>query len=160
MPRTLREITERAKGRGVQVVVHPHVHLELCRHYRCKYGHRYSRDLIGNYLKDREVCISSVRLDQAIAERWAARLHEQYSTDDDWEEAKLSTLGGTLRSEFVHEPGKMPMTTDWWVALEVAESGDDRIVVEDQGEEWAALRVAGRAMTADVAKQWLDSLPL
>jgi hypothetical protein len=157
-PGALRELTELAKRCDVEVVVHPHVHLELCRNFRCKYGSQFVPSIIDSYLKNQRISIPTVHLDQVVAERWAERLHRRYSTVDGWEEAKRSTLRGTLRSDFVHEPGKMPMTTDWWVALQVEESDNDRIVVEDTGGEWVPLRTMGRAMTAETAKQWLMSV--
>jgi len=43
------------------------------------------------------------------------------------------------------------------VALQVEESDEDRIVVEDAGGEWAPLRDIGRAMTAEAAGRWLMS---
>ena len=155
--RVLRELTDLAKACDVEVVVHPHVHLELCRNLRCKRGAEFSQSFVDSYLEGRRISIQTVHLDQIVAERWAERLHRRYPTVDGWEEAKRSTLRGNLRRDFVHEPGKMPMTTDWWVALQVEESDEDRIVVEDMGGEWAPLRDVGRAMTAEAAGHWLMS---
>jgi hypothetical protein len=63
-----------------------------------------------------------------------------------------------LKADFVHEPGKMPMTTDWWVALQVEEEPEDRIAVEDNGAEWKPL-LAERALNVTGALAWLASLP-
>jgi hypothetical protein len=52
----------------------------------------------------------------------------------------------------------MPMTTDWWVALEVEDHEGDRVAVDDKGGEWDALRKTGRALFADDAIDWLSSL--
>lgn len=51
----------------------------------------------------------------------------------------------------------MPMTTDWWVALQVEDEEEDRVAVDDEGGEWQALFAQGRAMTADKAKEWVAS---
>jgi hypothetical protein len=100
-----------------------------------------------------------MRLDQGLAERWAGKLHARFPTNEAWESAKRATLGGELRADFVHLPGKMPMTTDWWVALQVQEAAEDRVAVDDHGGEWQALRDVGQALTAPEALAWLASLP-
>lgn len=101
-----------------------------------------------------------MQVDRAIAERWAERLNVRYPTTDAWETAKLHTLGGELQKRFVHEPGQMPMTTDWWVALQVEDAPGDRVAVEDKGVEWDELRNVRRAMSSDEATKWLETLPL
>lgn len=147
-----------AKERGVRVAVHAHVHLELCRHLRTKLRATYSPSVIRTYLEQQAVDIEAMTLDLVTAERWAERLAERYETLDSWENAKLSTLGGALRRDFVNEPGRMPMTTDWWVALMVEDNPEDRVAVDDQGGEWQTLRASGRALTADQTKEWLSTL--
>jgi hypothetical protein len=159
-PRVLRELTDLAKGRGVPVLVHAHVHLEMNRHLRTEKRDRYSHAMIREYFKGQRIQVSDMHLDEAAADRWAERLSQRYPTMADWEEAKKSTLGGTLRKEYVQEPGKMPMTTDWWVALQVEDAVEDRVAVDDQGGEWQSLRDAGRALDSEAAKQWLESLPV
>lgn len=157
-PGTLHSICKLATTRRVELVVHPHVHLEMCRRLRCQFGPRYSPSYMTSFLEQLRISISTMLLDRTVAERWAGHLHGRFPTDEDWESAKHSTLGGELRADFTHLPGRMPMTTDWWVALQVHEATEDRIVVDDQGGEWAALRGAGRALTAAEALAWLDKL--
>jgi hypothetical protein len=157
-PKVLSDLTELAHARGVEVTVHAHVHLELCRHLRCQQGPRFSQSFIDSYLAQRRIGITPMHVEQATAEKWAGRLHARYSTTEAWENAKLATLGGNLRSDFVHEPGRMPMTTDWWVALQVEDSEGDRIAVDDKGNEWDELRKLGRALESTEAIAWLESV--
>jgi hypothetical protein len=107
---------------------------------------------------DSSVVVDEMHLEKSRAERWAERLHQRFPTHEAWEEAKRSTLGGQLRAEFIHQPGQMPMTTDWWVALLVEDEPDDRIAVDDEGGEWSALRDGDRALRSDEALEWLQSL--
>jgi hypothetical protein len=156
---TLRQLTELAEERHVDVLVHAHVHLEMCRHLRCEHGDQYNPDMIREYFRVQRIRIEDMHLDERGADRWAERLYLRYPTMQQWEHAKKSTLGGDLRDGFVHEPGRMPMTTDWWVALQVEDNPDDRVAVDDDGGEWEALRAAGRALKSDAARQWLEGLP-
>lgn len=120
-------------------------------------GTKYSQSYVDSFLSQQGIRVESMHLDTSAAERWAERLHERYPSDDAWEQAKRSTLGGELRKEFVHEPGRMPMTTDWWVALQVEDTAEDRIIVDDAGGEWRGLREMGRAMTSIAGLEWLTS---
>jgi hypothetical protein len=158
-PGVLLQLTDVAKRRGVRVFVHAHVQLEMCRHLRTEKRDRYSPATIRQYFMSQRVQITDMHLDEAAADRWAERLSRRYPTMKQWEEAKKSTLGGALRQEFVHEPGRMPMTTDWWVALQVEDKVEDRVAVDDWGGEWQPLRDAGRALDSKEAMRWLESLP-
>lgn len=159
-PGVLRELTKLAKARGVDIVVHAHVHLEMCRHLRCEWGAEYNPATIKDYFQQQSVHVSDMHLDEATADRWAELLHRRFPSTEQWEAAKKSTLGGELSAAFVHERGHMPMTTDGWVALQVEDAPDDRVAVEDKGGEWQALRDSGRALTAASAKAWLESMPV
>jgi hypothetical protein len=159
-PGHLRMIATEAYRRGIPVLVHAHVHLETCRHYRCRFGANYSPDTVDVMLRDLHIDVADMNLDRPTAERWAQRLHALFPSDAAWQTAKLATIGGELREGFATLPGDMPMTTDWWVALQVEEAPPDRVAVEDRGHEWEALRLGGRALSAAEATAWLATLPV
>jgi len=56
-------------------------------------------------------------------------------------------VGGKLRAQFEELPARVPMTTDWWVALAVEDNTGSRVVCDEDGEEWRALRDAERVHT-------------
>ena len=100
-------------------------------------------------------------LDKSTASTFADALHRRYPTNKDWELAKKNTLGGDLRADYKVVPGKMPMTTDWLIALAVELDPESRIITEDKKEEWRHLREAEpkRAFRWDEAVAWLETLP-
>jgi hypothetical protein len=77
-----RELATKAAARGVTVVVHAHVHLELCSHFRCAYGDSFSPSHIETYLEQMNISIATMHLDRDLAERWAARLHARFPSKD------------------------------------------------------------------------------
>ncbi|XXY45484.1 hypothetical protein WME91_36325 [Sorangium sp. So ce269] len=157
----LRRLCLLARSKGVEVIIHAHVYLERRRQQRVHLGERFSETAFDGFLKQHRIRVIDIHLDQPTAARWADELYRRYSTDDEWESAKQRTLGGMLRAGFEVEPGKMPMTTDWIIALAVEDDAVSRIITHDEGEEWRRLREAEprRALRWDEAVAWLESLP-
>ncbi len=81
-------------------------------------------------------------------------------TDEQWQQAKKDTIGGLLKEDFRTLPGKMPMTADWLIALQIEADPGSRIITDDTGEEWRALRETRppRALSWFAAIEWLESL--
>ncbi|WP_437897652.1 hypothetical protein [Sorangium sp. So ce124] len=157
----LRRLCRLARSRGVDVVVHAQVYLEMRRQKRVLHGEGFKETLFDDLLEQLPIRVVDIYVDQPTAARWADGLSQRYPTDRDWELAKQSTLGGQLIADFKSIPGKMPMTTDWLVALAVEEDAASRIITHDEGEEWHQLRVSEprRALSWDEAVAWLQSLP-
>lgn len=160
-PRAIRDLCRLARSKGVEVLVHAQVYLERRRQQRAESGEQFSGMAFDDFLLVHRVRVVDIHLDQPTAARWADGLCQRYPTDRDWELAKQRTLGGQLIADFKIIPGKMPMTTDWLIALAVEEDAASRIITHDEGEEWQRLREAEprRALRWDEAVTWLQSLP-
>ncbi len=91
-PKAFWDLTALAWDCGVEVVVHPQVHLELCRHLRSKHGADYDVSRIASYLDQQHVTIAAIHFDREIAEQWAQRLHQRYDSTGAWEEASAPLL--------------------------------------------------------------------
>ncbi|WP_433933109.1 hypothetical protein AB3662_02805 [Sorangium cellulosum] len=157
----IEELCSLAGSRGVEVVVHAQVYLERRRQMRAHAGTRFSEARFDGFLRQCGIHIVDIHLDHPTAARWADDLFQRYPTDAAWEQAKQRTLGGELRADFKVVPGKMPMTTDWLIALAVEDDAASRIITRDEGEEWRRLREGEprRALTWDEAVIWLQGLP-
>jgi len=155
-----RKLSELAKTKGVRVVVHAQVHLEVCRQRRVKDGASFSPHIIESFLKQLDIEVFDSTLDRAAAERWAALLHQRYPTKKDWKSAKLSAVKARLPDDTSVPVERVPMTTDWLIALAIEDQGA-YVAVEDRGEEWSALRatVPKRALSFVEALDWLGGLP-
>lgn len=153
----VRQLAELAKRKGVQVLVHAQVHLEICRQQRERLGAAFSQERVTTFLDQLGIEVAAAQLDRAAAERWAEILDRRYPSSDAWKKAKLSAVKAKLPDDAVLPAHRVPMTTDWLIALEVQHRGAI-IAVQDQGEEWGALRAAmpKRALSYDEALRWLD----
>lgn len=156
-PRDVRQLAEGARRAGVQVLVSAQVHLEICRQRRAQHGSGFSPELFNGILDQLHVEVVEVRFDRAKAEAWAALLHERYGTEDAWQGAKLRSLRAALPQGCQLPAHRVPMTTDWLIALAVEEQ-DDYIAVADKGEEWCGLRALTprRALSCTEAMAWLE----
>jgi|SRR6185503_12846239 len=156
----LSDLCRLAKRKEVEVVVHAQVYLERRRQQRVALGAEFDDLVFDGFLRKRITVFEHV-LNQRTAAGFADVLHLRYPTDQAWELAKQRTLGGELRAAFRVEPGQMPMTTDWLIALAVEADPASRIITHDDGEEWRYLRVADpkRALRWDEAITWLEGLP-
>lgn len=154
------DLSRLAREKGVAVVVHPQVHLEKCRQLRVQFGARFSSALITQALEQQGVQIAAMAFDQTRAERWADQLAARFPTPEAWQEAKRKSVKAKLPDDTAL-PKRVPMTTDWLIALDVAERTEDFIVVNDRGPEWEALREAQppRAFDYDAALAWLRACP-
>jgi hypothetical protein len=104
--------------------------------------------------------VVDARLDRGAAERWAELLYQRYPTSEGWKEAKLLAVKAKLPEGTSLPARRVPMTTDWLIALEV-EHHAATMIVEDQGEEWGALRanVPCRALSYEEALRWFSERP-
>jgi hypothetical protein len=155
----VREIAELASARGIKVVVHAQVHLETCRQTReaaVKAGRSFSPERVRSFLQQLEIQVAETIFDQPKAEQWAELLHRRYPTDKAWQGAKLSTVRASLPPEAQVPVEGVPMTTDWWIALEVERCGA-YVAVGDKGAEWEALRAMEpkRALSYEETIAWL-----
>ena len=157
----LRAVTELARERGLVPAVSAQVYLEDRRQTRLRCladgrpFHAEEYDRLFAQLYD----IIDVPFHRATAAEWADRLAARYPDRASWRNATRATLGGKLRAEFEALPARVPMTTDWWVALAVEDDRGSRVVCDEHGEEWRALRETGRVLTWDEAHVWLKTLP-
>ncbi|AUX39350.1 uncharacterized protein SOCE26_007390 [Sorangium cellulosum] len=160
-PRALRDLCRLARSKCVEVVVHAQVYLERRRQQRVELGDQFLETVFDDFLKQHRIKVVDIHLDQPTAARWADGLCQRYPSDAAWELAKHLTLGGELRTDFKVLPGKMPMTTDWLIALAVEDDAASRILTHDDGEEWRRLRDAEprRVLRWDEAVTWLGELP-
>ena len=159
----LRTLCRLAQRKGVRVVVHPQVYLERRRQMRAdcaRDGREFSEVSFDGFLRQQHIEVRPLVLDQETAGAWADALHLRYPSNETWEAAKKATLGGDLRAGFRVEPGDMPMTTDWLIALVVERDAAARIITRDEGEEWRVLREATppRALRWEEAIAWLEAL--
>lgn len=161
-PSELRAVSKLSRAKGFTPAVSAQVYLEDRRQTRVRFAAQARAFLAEAYdaafAQLFEVVDVPVRRDTAA--RWADLLAVRYPSREAWRSATRATLSGRLRSEFAELPARVPMTTDWWVAL-AAEDDDPgaRIVCNEAGEEWRPLREAGRALTWDEAHTWLQGLP-
>jgi len=154
----LRALVELADEKRVPIFVHPHIHLEMCRYLRERRRESFSERYINESLEELGISIADFTLTKTIAEAHAAILHQRYPTPDAWKAAKLSSVRARLPDNASVKVEKVPMTTDWWVALEV-ERLNGYIAVEDKGDEWSALRLMEpcRALSYEACMNWLRS---
>ena len=126
-----------------------------------KTGRAFSEQLFDDFLQQEGIRIFEMTLDRLTVAGFADTLHERYPSDDAWELAKKQTLGGELAAEFRVQPGKMPMTVDWLIALAVEADPESRIITHDDGEEWRFLRDTEprRALRWNEAIDWLQHFP-
>lgn len=159
-PAKVRQLAALARRKGVRVVVHAQVHLEIWRQRHVKDGEKFSSNLVESFLRQLGIEVFDVALDRAAAEKWGEMLARRYPTDEAWRGAKLQAVKATLPDEAVVPAHRVPMTTDWLIALAIEEH-DGYIAVEDRGEEWSALRGATpkRALTFKESLAWLQDLP-
>jgi hypothetical protein len=155
----LRALASLAGRKGVRIVVHAHIHLELCRHLRGSMrarGEEFTPSVISTSLDQLGIAVADAMLGRAEAEAWAALLDQRHPDDAAWQEAKLESVKARLPEGTRLRLGDVPMTTDWLVALEVERQGA-RAAVDDKGPEWRALREAEpcRALSYTEAVQWL-----
>ena len=157
----LRALGLLARRKQVEIVIHAQVYLETRRQRRVQLGAGFDEQTFDSFLTMEKIVVHEVVLDQPTAATFADALHRRYPTNEHWELAKKQTLGGELRADFKVEPGKMPMTTDWLIALAVELDPESRIITEDGKEEWRHLREAEpkRALGWDEAVAWLETLP-
>jgi hypothetical protein len=158
------ELARLAAPKGVQTAIHPQVYLERRRQMRVesrKKGKVFRTAAFDDFLDQASIVVPAFVLDQETAAAWADELDGRYPTDEAWERAKKDTLGGQLRADFQVLPGRMPMTTDWLIALVVERDPESRIITNDTGEEWRVLRemAPSRALSLDEAMAWLRELP-
>lgn len=166
-PGKLSELNKRALAKGVQVIIHTHAHLERCRQIRevlASKGKDFSQQVIDDaFLQLKAISIGEMLLDRKKAESWAEVVHTRYPARRLWRQAKLATLRGKLVDPDDVATGKIPMTADWLIALEVELSAKSdpevKVAVDDNGEEWRLMRADRRAVTSDEAIAWIDSLP-
>jgi hypothetical protein len=156
-PGKVRELSKLAQQKGISVVVHAQVHLEICRQVRVREGAEFSQELIDSFLETHRVPVIGAQLDRSAAESWAELLQKRFPTSEAWKKAKLSAVKARLPSEAEVNAHRVPMTTDWLIALEVERRGS-YIAVEDKGEEWKALRemTPKRALSYEEALRWLS----
>ena len=157
----IRALSRLARSKGVEVIVHPQVYLERRRQMRVQEGERFKEALFDGFLRQQRINVFEAFIDQPMAAGWADELFRRYPTKDAWEAAKQRTLGGELRTGFAVEPGQMPMTTDWLIALTIESDLQSRVITDDKREEWKFLRDAEprRAFRWKEAMEWLGSLP-
>jgi hypothetical protein len=154
----LREIAALAKRSGVKVVIPAQVHMESYRQQRTARGDRFSADIFRGILEELRVEIAEMTLDAQTAEKWGEILHRRYPSEEAWRAAKLSCVKTRLPQEVTFQAERVPMTTDWLMALEI-ERREFYVAVDDAGEEWRALRATSpkRALTYDETLAWLRS---
>lgn len=157
----LHELAHLARRKQVEIVIHAQVYLETRRQRRVQLGSGFDEAVFDGFLLAEKIAVRPIVLDQVTAATFADALHRRYPTHESWERAKKRTLGGELRAGFEVEPGRMPMTTDWLIALAVEMDPESWIITEDGNEEWRYLREAEpkRAFGWDEAVAWLEGLP-
>jgi hypothetical protein len=158
-PGDLRELVARAHRKGIRVVVPAQVHLELCRHLRESKRAAFSPQFIESFLTQQGIEVIEAQLDRQTAETWAEMLNDRYPTSDQWKAAKLSSVKAKLPDGATLPASRVPMTTDWWIALAVERDSDAIISVDDKGEEWQALRAVKRALFYVETLSWLEDQP-
>lgn len=160
----LRDLTRLARVKGVEIAIHPQVYLERRRQRRgecTKEGKPFKAAIFDGFLSRETIVVVDFLFDQRTAAAWADELDRRYPTDEAWEGAKKATIGGQLRDDYEVLPGKVPMTADWLIALVVERDPVARIITNDGGEEWRALRgmQPPRALSWNGAMDWLQGLP-
>ncbi|MFP2897797.1 hypothetical protein [Corallococcus sp. 4LFB] len=126
---------------------------------RERHGSDFSPQLIDSFLKQQDIEVIGAPIDRTTAETWAELLNSRYTTTAAWKAAKLASVKAKLPDEAVLPASRIPMTTDWWIALAVEHDADAIIAVEDKGEEWRSLREKGRARSFNETLRWLEAQP-
>lgn len=155
----LKELSKLAQVKQVKVIIHAQVYLERRRQKQVELKKAFKPKLFDKLLTQLRYEVPEMRVTRATAATWADTLYERYPDHVTWEFAKKATLGGELRKDFQVEPGRMPMTTDWLIALEIEHDRDSYVITEDGGEEWQVLRSERRVFGWSEAIEWLRSLP-
>lgn len=155
----VRTIGELARAKEVKVVVSAHIHLEQYRKTRevaARKGDSFSVLRFRSVLATFNIEVADLHMDMLAAEAWGELLHVRYPSSDAWKAAKLACVRARLPGDTTLPGERVPMTTDWLIALEVERRGA-YVAVGDQGEEWAALRAASpkRAFTYEETLAWL-----
>ena len=159
--RQTRQLAELARTKEIRVVVAAQVHLEQCRQVRenaARRGVPFVPQKIDELLRQTGIDVEPTTFDRITAEAWAELLHARYPGEAAWRQAKLDAVKARLPEATT--PDRVPMATDWLVALEVERSGGF-IAVNDQGPEWRHLRAHDppRAMRFEEALAWLKAQP-
>jgi len=158
-PGKIRELFEKASPKGIRLVVPAQVYLEICRQVRESQGAKFSLVRFDSFLEQQGIEVIGAQLDRTTAATWAELLNRRYPTRDEWKEAKLKSVKAKLPDEAELPAERVPMTTDWWIALAVEHDADAFIAVEDKGEEWRLLREQNRAGSFDDTLKWLETQP-
>ncbi|WP_437531388.1 hypothetical protein WME79_02410 [Sorangium sp. So ce726] len=79
----LRRLCGLARSRGVDVVVHAQVYLEMRRQKRVLYGEGFKEMLFDDLLQRLPIRVVDIHFDQPTAARWADGLWQRYPTDRD-----------------------------------------------------------------------------
>ncbi len=158
-PNKIRELFEKASPKGIRIVVPAQVYLEICRQVREREGTKFSQELFDSFLEQKGIKVIGAQLDRATAATWAELLNRRYATSDEWKTAKLKSVKAKLPDDAVIPAERVPMTTDWWIALAVEHDADAFIAVEDKGEEWRFLRQKGQAGSFEDTLKWLETQP-
>jgi hypothetical protein len=155
----LRALSELARAKGVTPLASAQVYLEDRRRTRVARGPKFlAEDFDAGFAQLFQII--DVPFERVTAARWADLLATRYPSREAWRGACHATLGGRLREEFAELPARIPMTTDWWVALAVEDDAASRVVCDERsGEEWRALRESGRVLTWSESQAWLEGLP-
>lgn len=157
-PTRVRQICTLARRKGIPVVVHAQVHLEIWRQRVIKDGSKFSPQMMESFLETNDIRVRALTQDQETSEKWGAILAERFPDDRDWKHAKLSSVRARLPDDAAVSLADVPMTTDWLIALAVETDGG-YVAVEDKGAEWDALRATEpkRAMSYEETLIWLAS---
>lgn len=155
------EMTALARSRGLSPSISAQVYLERRRQIQVDCltkGQPFNRDVYDEGFP-RLFDVVDMGLDRRTASDWADKLALRYPNKKAWRAATLATLGGETRAMFETLPGRVPMTTDWWIALQAEDDPSDRVVCHENGEEWRHLREQSRLFTWDEARHWLEGRP-
>ena len=120
-PAKVRELANLARTKGIAVLAHAQVHLEVCRQAReraHRAGDTFKPQMVEAVLNSLGVTIAEAKLDRSTAETWARLLHDRFPTDDAWKKAKLSAVRASLPEGAILSARRVPFTTDWLVALD------------------------------------------
>jgi len=150
----LRTIAELARESDVKVVVPAQVHMETYRQERTRHGEAFSIHVFRGIFQQLRVELAEMKLDMSGAEAWGELLCRRYRSEEAWQAAKLKCIKARLPADATFQAKRVPMTTDWLMALEIERRGF-YVAVEDADEEWQALRELKRAFTYEETLAWL-----
>jgi hypothetical protein len=147
----LRSLALKASAKSVDVYIPAQTYLENRRQELIRHGSTFNRALFDSFLGSIGIQTVSISFTHHDAIRWSERLAVRYPASDDWTKAKLRTIGGELHRALAVLPGRVPMTTDWLIALLVEDNPDWFAVTNDKGAEWDALHVASPSRVLSMA---------